>query len=337
MLFLNSALASQDDNPSIVVLCYHAFNSKLKSPYSVDSKTFKQQMEYLKNNNYTVIPLSQLVDFLQGKGTVTEKSVVITIDDGYTSVYANAYPILKKYAYPFTMFIYTDFINSAGHDALTWKQLEEMSKNGVDIQCHSKSHAFLTKKPGKIEEKYKEMLIRELKQPKELIEEKLKNPVRFFAYPYGAFDQYVIEIAKETGYEACLTSNNGNNDKSTDCYAINRRIITSNMSIETFSKILETKPLTISDISPAEGEEITEPMPVISAYIKEISDIDIKTLEMIIDKLGKVTPTIDEKTGHICYKPAANLKRGFYFVSILAKTKSEPKQSKKASWLFLKR
>ena len=87
-------------------------------------------MEYLARNGYRVIPLAQLARFLDGKEPLPRKSVVITIDDGYRSTYEIAYPILKKYGFPATVFLYSDFVGAA--DAMTWAQMKEMVALGPD-------------------------------------------------------------------------------------------------------------------------------------------------------------------------------------------------------------
>ena len=98
--------------------------------------------------------MPRLARFLDGKEPLPAKSVVITIDDGYRSTYEIAYPILRKFGFPATVFLYTDFVGAS--DAMTWAQMKEMIGSGlVTIQPHSKSHANLTLRlPGESEARY---------------------------------------------------------------------------------------------------------------------------------------------------------------------------------------
>jgi len=91
----------------VPILVYHRFAPSPQNLYTVSLQEFEGQMRYLKENGYQVIPLKALVDFYLGKGSPPPpRAVVITIDDGHTSVYSHAAPLLKKYGYPATLFIY---------------------------------------------------------------------------------------------------------------------------------------------------------------------------------------------------------------------------------------
>jgi hypothetical protein len=129
---------------TIPILCYHRFGAN-KSAMTVTQPAFEQQMDYLAKNGYRVIPLAHLARFLDGKEPMPKKTVAITIDDGYRATYQIAYPVLKKYNFPATVYLYTDFVGAG--DALTWPQMEEMVRSGViEIQPHSKTHSNLTVK-----------------------------------------------------------------------------------------------------------------------------------------------------------------------------------------------
>jgi peptidoglycan/xylan/chitin deacetylase (PgdA/CDA1 family) len=100
---------------------------------SVSSENFAAQLDWLARNDYRVIPLSQLLGFLQGKEALPKRSVVITMDDGYDSVHRHALPLLRKHGFPATLFVYTDFIGAG--DGLSWNQLAELQASGlVDIR-----------------------------------------------------------------------------------------------------------------------------------------------------------------------------------------------------------
>ena len=107
---------------------------------------FRAQMKALKDNGISVIPMQDLLAWRKGGKAIPSKSAVITIDDEWNSQYYVAWPILKEFGYPFTLFVYTQWVNTGGK-AMTWAQLEEMRDAGVDIEAHTVSHHDLRHAP----------------------------------------------------------------------------------------------------------------------------------------------------------------------------------------------
>ncbi len=195
----------------VPILCYHRFGKTCKSNLCISEKAFAKQVEYLKNNGYHTIHLSDLMEFLNYKTAIPSKSVVITLDDGYRSIYKFAYPLLKRYGFTATLFIYTDFIEASGN-ALTWNQLRELQAAGFEIGSHSLSHADLVKKlPHENDQTYWNRITKELMQSKEIIDRELNQDTQFFAYPYGNYNQQILGLFSDTGYKLGLTIRNGGN------------------------------------------------------------------------------------------------------------------------------
>jgi len=127
----------------IPILAYHNFTKDEGSSYDINIAEFEKQMDYLSAHNYSVISLSELVEGLK-QGELPYKPVVITIDDGFKSTFSLAYPVLKKYNLPATLFLYTDFIEKNSY-SLTWEEIREMTKNNIEIGSHTLSHCNLLK------------------------------------------------------------------------------------------------------------------------------------------------------------------------------------------------
>jgi peptidoglycan/xylan/chitin deacetylase (PgdA/CDA1 family) len=175
------------------------------------AKTFERQMRYLKENGYHVITAEELYSFLGYRQGLPRKSVLITMDDGYRSVYNIAYPILKKYGYTATLFIYTDFVG-VSKMAITWNQLKEMQRNGFTIGSHTIYHSDLTKpKDGETEPEYIARVKKELYGSKQIIDKKLGQDTYFLAYPFGYYDQRSIQIARDAGYKMAMSVKRGGN------------------------------------------------------------------------------------------------------------------------------
>ncbi len=125
----------------IPILAYHNFTKDEGSSYSINIIEFEKQMNYLATHNYSVISLSELLKGLKN-GQLPPKPVVITIDDGFKSTFTLAYPLLKKYNFPATLFIYTNFIEK-NSNSLTWGEIKEMTENNLEIGSHTLSHCNL--------------------------------------------------------------------------------------------------------------------------------------------------------------------------------------------------
>jgi len=151
------------------------------------------------------------VDFLEGKTALPRKSVVITIDDGYRSTYEIAWPILKRYGLPATVYLYTDFVGAG--DALNWAQMKEMSTSGqIDIQPHSKTHSNLTMKlADENDARYRERIRREVDAPIDAIRERLGEPTVSYAFPYGDVNDIVVEYLRAKNVKLGVTVTPGGN------------------------------------------------------------------------------------------------------------------------------
>jgi len=225
---------------TIPVLSYHNFSTNGSNQVTVSQAMFDQQMRLLKDKEYRVISMDQFFDFLEFKSALPPKSVVITIDDGWRSAYEIAFPILKKYEYPATLFIYADMITDTSK-TLSWGLLQEMVDHGMDVQCHTKSHRNLTL-PGKKEsfKNYFANLEKELSACKHLIKRKLNREVKYLAYPYGDTNSLVIELAKKLGYRGAFTSKRGSNPFFVHNYRVNRSMVYGDSTLSQFERDLVT-------------------------------------------------------------------------------------------------
>lgn len=226
---------------TVPVLVYHNFSKYTADQTSVTKSNFESQMKYLKDNGYHVISMDQFYDFLEYDIQIPGKSVVLTIDDGWRGVYDIAYPILRKYGYPATLFVYTDIITGS-HKTLSWNQIREMMGNGLDIQNHGKTHRNLARKtPEESIETYFEDIKREVTAAQRKIGQKLNRDVRFIAYPYGETNGLVIAILQQLGYKGAFTVNRGGNPFFVNRYRINRSVIFGTMDIQEFAKNLTVR------------------------------------------------------------------------------------------------
>ena len=195
---------------AVTILCYHRFGPRANT-LTVTPAAFEAQMGWLARNGYTVIPFSRLDAFLEGREPLPPKSVVITIDDGYRATHEVAFPILRKYGFPATLFLYTDFVGAP--DALTWAQMREMIASGTfAVQPHSKSHSNLAvRQADENEARYRERVRREIEVPVEAIRRELGTRTQVFAFPYGDVNDVVAAELRSRGIEMGVTVTPGGN------------------------------------------------------------------------------------------------------------------------------
>ncbi len=199
-----------DGYQTVPILSYHRFGDK-DGRMVVTPDAFAAQLDYLARNGYHVVRLSDLAEFLAGKQPLPRRAVVITMDDGYASVYEHAFPLLKKHGFPATVFIYTDFVGAK--DALSWGQMAEMKASGlVDIQSHSKTHSNLSYRlPGETDGAYRERLKMEIRTPLQILQQRLSTSPVSFAYPFGDTNQQVMDQLAKADYRLAVTVDPGGN------------------------------------------------------------------------------------------------------------------------------
>ena len=224
---------------AITILCYHRFGPR-SSQLTVTPAAFEAQMAYLAKHGYTVVPVSRLPAMLEGREPIPRKAVIVTIDDGYRSTYDIAYPVLRKYRFPATVFLYTDFVGAG--DALTWAQMKDMTASGlIDIQPHSKTHANLTLRlPDESEARYRERMRREIETPVDAIRTHLGESSLAFAFPYGDVNDIVVGELRNKGVALGMTVTPGGNAFFAPQYMLRRTMIFGGDDMDDFRAKLVT-------------------------------------------------------------------------------------------------
>lgn len=234
-----------------VILIYHKFDEPDSPSTSISTQIFYEQMKYLKENNYNVVSIDKLLEYIEKKN-IPEKTVVITIDDGYKST-IKAFNILKKFNFPFTVFLYMEGINRYP-DYLTLKQIEEMKKYGkVTFGNHSYSHRRLAR-PKEKKEEYIERIIKDTKRAECRFKKLLGFKPNLYAYPYGEYNEVYRSVIEELGYKAAFTQDPASTGVFIDRYIIPRQPIVGNWAtMKHFKKILNTEPLNVKPVNPPIG------------------------------------------------------------------------------------
>lgn len=191
----------------VSILLYHDFVERIpRTEMMVSVPTFRAQMQALKDASISVIPMSDLLAWKRGEKNIPDESVVISMDDGWVGEHEFAFPILKEFGYPFTIYLYKKYVNSGGR-SMTIAQIKEMLANGGELGSHSISHQPLAMKKGRTDEAYQQWLHEEIAGSKKWLEETFGVPCRTFAYPYGNKNDEIVQLTADAGYEGAVTVN----------------------------------------------------------------------------------------------------------------------------------
>src|SRR6266513_428780 len=320
-----------DQPAQVIIFCYHRLVDKIRYPGTeITPAAFEAEMKELKDRGITVISMQDLLAWKRGEKNIPPRCAIVTFDDGWKSQYEVAWPIMKKYGYPFTMFIYTEGVRGGslgGGEAITWEQLADMRDNGVDIEGHSATHQDLreghtitlisggkrtrTKVTGP---QYEEWMQNEVVGSKQLLEQRLGIKVNCFAVPFGNYNEHVKEIARNSGYEAMFTVYGQPITFTSPMDSIGRYAIEANkpkVFADAVSMIgassgggtavaqIGAKDLTTQ---PADGETVRTALPLIKVNLVSIGQIEPGSVQMRVSGLGLVPVNFDPKTGMVSYQ-----------------------------------
>ena len=211
----------------VPILMYHSIdpNADAKNRLAVTADTFDRQMRFLKTHRYNVITLEALVTLIKNKKKVPAKTICITSDDGYKDNYTYAFPILKKYSLPATMFIIVDEVNRPQGDRLNWDEIKVMQDSGlIAFGSHTLGPEPLVNFKSETEIK------RQIFDSKKILKEKLGRKVLFFSYPEGLFDARIKQLVIDAGYSGAVATNPGRDYADDDIFLLKRLRISENSS-----------------------------------------------------------------------------------------------------------
>lgn len=212
-----------DNVPELPIIMYHNISNKsrLWGKYVVSEQELEKDFIYIKNKGYNTITMSDIIAYANGEGDLPDKPIIITFDDGYESVYAYAFPLMKKYNMKAVVSIvgsYTDLFtreddHNLDYSHLTWEQVNEMSDSGLaEIQNHTYNMHEISKNrrgcgiiKGESISAYKEELENDLGKLQDEILMYTGKSADTLTYPYGYISPESIDIIKEMGFKAALT------------------------------------------------------------------------------------------------------------------------------------
>ncbi|NIB39990.1 polysaccharide deacetylase family protein [Pseudomaricurvus alkylphenolicus] len=178
-----------------MVLQYHHIDDHSPRSTSTSPALFRQHLEHIQQQGFKVVPLPQLVASLKAGEALPDRTLAITFDDGYLSVFTEAFPLLRERRWPFTVFVNTKPIDEGWNQFVSWDQLREMAKHGASIANHTVTHDHLVRRrPDESEEHWQDRVWQDVYQAEQRITQETGQAHRLLAYPYGEYDPELLQL-----------------------------------------------------------------------------------------------------------------------------------------------
>ena len=344
-----------DKSSRVTFLGYHQIITR-GSPgeMRIMATKFRSQMQVLKDAEIPVISFSDYMEWRDGTKEIPESCVIITIDDGYDDLVDVALPILREFEYPFTFYLYTNFLGGSGR-TLNDEEVKELIEEGAELGSHSVSHDFLVRAKRKFgnENDYEDWLAKEIKGSKESLEKRFGVNVSSFAYPYGEYNEGLAKKIADAGYTSAVTVNGAKSGYETPLYELPRYIIHGNNDInwkagtsfrgkgglvEGQNLIGNRNKTAVNSgqirVWPENGQEIIDRLPKILADVSAYEEIEPNSLKMKVSGFGDVPAVYDKDSGMISWVVKSKLRSTKYIVNLSFSEVGEKKRHF-AAWSFL--
>lgn len=186
-----------------VILMYHHVSATAPVSTSVSPELFEAHLDYLAENGFRVRSLPEVVESLTSGASLPDSVVVLTFDDGYRSVYEEAFPRLKERGWPFTVFVCTEAIDGGQGPVCSWDQLREMAGQGATIASHGLVHRHLQRLlPGENRITWARRTRTELETSQQRILAETGQKYDLLAFPYGESDVFLQALVQDLGWVA---------------------------------------------------------------------------------------------------------------------------------------
>ncbi len=237
-------------NDAAYILLYHHVDAATPSSTSVTPELFAEHMEFIDKRKFRVVPLEKLMNTLKKGGRIKPRTLAITFDDAYPSVIENALPVLSHHKFPFTVFASTAAIDAGTDDYMSWDDLRTLESKRGTIANHGHHHQHMLARQDNESLTDWQLRIRgDIEFAQQRLDDELKRPAKVFAYPYGEFNDELVNLVEELGYPA-VGQQSGPIGRKSHPYAAPRFPMAGDYaSIPQLAEKLSTRPFNV--VSPA--------------------------------------------------------------------------------------
>lgn len=275
------------------ILVYHHVAEDTPASTTVSPATFREHLEYLRDNNHPVIAMQTALEAVRNNEELPDGAVVITFDDAFKNIYSNAFPLLQEFDAPFTIFAATDPIDQGFNDMLSWDQLREMQSWGATVANHSRDHDYMVRHNPR-DNAWREQMAANIRHAQQRLEAELGDDIpRWFAYPYGEYSAGLKSILQNENYVG-FAQHSGGVYRGSDFLALPRFAAAGNYArLETLSTKLNSQPMPI-DLASIPDMPTTEPQPSMTLRIDDTSDMS-RALNCFVDSSWQDAQWIDDQ------------------------------------------
>lgn len=232
------------DNGAAVVM-YHRFGEQRYTATNIQLDQFDAHIKLLTSGSYNVLPLPEIVDALKNGRALPDRTVAITIDDAYLSIYTEAWPRLRQAGLPFTLFVATAPLDGNFPGYMNWFQLREMVATGsVTVGGHSATHDHMLEQPI-------EAARLEIERSAARFRDELGFKPELFAYPFGEYSLALRNMIAEAGFTAAFGQHSGAISRTEDRYALPRFPVNETYGdLNRFRLVVNALPIPVVDVTP---------------------------------------------------------------------------------------
>ena len=232
---------------SAVIIMYHRFGEDSLPSTNIGIDQFEAQIEELVTGGYSVLPLPDIIAALRAGAPLPDKTIGITVDDAYSTVYEQAWPRLEAAGLPFTLFVSTDPVDAGVHGIMSWDQIRELADAGVTIGHHSAGHAHMAGRDRAVN-------AADITKASERFRSELGRNPELFAYPYGEYSLDLQDLIADQGFIAAFGQQSGVAHDAENIFVLPRFALNvSYGDIDRFKMITRTLALPVSDVTPMES------------------------------------------------------------------------------------
>lgn len=203
------------------IFIYHRFGEERFPSTNIDPAIFAAQLDYLHQQGYQVLSLAEIAARQSSKRPLPEKTLGLSVDDAFSSFAEKAWPLLKAHGFAVTLFVNTDSVGSPGY--LSWKQLNDLHRQGVDIGHHTASHAYLLEmEAGENYSQWQQRVKNDIQRANQAFQKNLGMVPDLFAYPYGEYHPVLADLLASQGFTAAFAQQSGVVSPWSDPFALPR-------------------------------------------------------------------------------------------------------------------
>ncbi|MGM0481932.1 MAG: polysaccharide deacetylase family protein [Pseudomonadota bacterium] len=201
LLACSDSVSQEQQDTSIAVLQYHHVSDSTPAVTSISPKQFARHLDYLVDNNFQVLSITEAHQRIEQGRSFPDKAVVITFDDGYQNVYHNAAELLQQRNMPYAVFVNPDLMASSPSAYMSWEQLRDLQQGGATIVNHGQTHDHLIRRQaGETEAQWQQRMHYDIVTAQQAIDDKLGQQPKYFAYPFGEYDPSLQQLLKQWGF-----------------------------------------------------------------------------------------------------------------------------------------